>query len=820
MSEPIKRQDIIDDEALQAPLMMVDNLEKMAAVMVKIRTMSNQTNNQAQQSTSIKQTTDAVSLLVTQEKELVKVQKQLADATAKDNEQYIAYKKAVDQANQALKDKVALGSKDAQQINATNASMKELEAALKKNRQAYANLTNEQARNSKEGKNLITVIQRQDKELKNLAKSTGQHQLNVGNYSSALQGLDGVTGGVVGRFQQLGKAFLAILSNPIVLALTALVGVFVALKSSVETFFSSTAEGEEKLSRQKATWDAFFITLKQGWADVGKSVFDFFGEDGLKGLFDTFLLRYFPTLWARFQVTEKRSQELNAKLRQLTKDHAEDVVDDANTELKANKLIEISRNKLDYSAEQRMAALKEHNRIKNEQLEGDIKLAKDDLAAFDLRIKMERKNGELLLADITERSRLEVALIKVQSDASAARTGFLKLEKALADEIHQDRINQLNEEFEKSIALKQAEVDKAIALVQKEVIEGRKTKTDGDKEIAHIRKAIQDDLIQSQIDGLNRLLESEELTAEERAEIEKRLAKLKVDLNNALYDQVVELDVAVVNSGESLVQKLESIYSEFFDSLNSILSSASDRRMQAIDEEIAAFEERYQKELQLAGDNEAAKEQIDLRAEARRKVLEQKRREEQIRQARMDKSLAIIGAAINTHRAYTAALSKFPGPPKTIPDAILAAVLGGIQVAAIASKPIPQFYKGTDNAPEGPALVGELGREIKVEPSGKVSLTPDVPTIDYLRAGTKIIPHDESMKMLAAASFGREALIHREQTQQIELAQTLRETSKKIVSAIKANRPGNLYREGSMVYEAKTDEHGNRKLIRRSNLSK
>ena len=54
--------------------------------------------------------------------------------------------------------------------------------------------------------------------------------------------------------------------------------------------------------------------------------------------------------------------------------------------------------------------------------------------------------------------------------------------------------------------------------IQDEVIQGRKIKEYGDKEIAYLRKQFADDLIQSNIDALNKMLMSEELTAEERAE--------------------------------------------------------------------------------------------------------------------------------------------------------------------------------------------------------------------------------------------------------------------------------------------------------------
>jgi len=621
----LERKDLVSDDALQAPAILVSELEKVVVTLTKIRDLSKQTEAFTKTSTSIKQVTDSVETLVKQDKELVAVQNQLASALKKDSDEYANYKKKLDEANAAAKTRVELGERDATTINKQNASLKQLQAALAKNRQEFAKLSNEQARSSKEGQRLLKTIQQQDKDVKSLNVTMGKHQDNVGNYASAIEGLDGVTGGLIGRFKMLGQQLMALLANPIVAFIAAIAAGFVALNASVNSFYATSAEGEEMMKKRQATWDAFFLTIKRGFSDVGKAVSDFFGEDGLKGLLTSFLMSISPALAGTFIVVEQRSQKLAAITRKLIKDHADDVVDDANTELKANKLIEISRDKLNYSAEQRMDALKEHNRLKREQLEGDIQLAKDDLAAFDERIKLERVNGKLLEEDITKRAQLEAALIKVQSDASAARTGFLKLEKALADEIHNDRIAALNAEFDKSMELVNAEVNRKIKAIQDEVIAGKKIKADGDKEIAELKKSIADDVIQAQIDGLNKLLLSEELTAEERGAIEMRLAKLKVDLNNAIYEQVITLDEVVVESGESTVKKLESIYTQFFNSIGSLFRSFSDARLQGIDDEIAALEKSTETQLQLAGDNEAAKQQIELQAEARREQLEKKK---------------------------------------------------------------------------------------------------------------------------------------------------------------------------------------------------
>ncbi len=818
MAGEIKRSDIIEDDALMAPLILSKNFEVLLATILKLKAEVGANLKLAETATNVNSVNTAIKGLAKQETELVKIQNQLATAVAKDNEEFANYKKKVDEANAAVKTRIELGDKDAKTIDKQNASLKQLQAALNKNRQEYAKLNSEQERNSKSGQALLKTIQHQDKGVKELNQSMGKFTDNVGNYTNAMQGLDGATNGAIGRFQALGKQFLAILSNPIVAVIAALVASFYALNNAVNTYYTTSAEGEEMMQKRQATWDAFFLTLKQGWASVGEAVSEFFGEDGLKGLLYNLLFTISPALAGMFAANEAKLTSLSKLARQLIRDHAADVVDDANTELKANKLIEISRNKLDYDAAQRMEALKAANALRRDQLAGDIQLAKDDLRAFDERILAERKGGKLLEEDITKRAQLEAALIKVQSDASAARTGFLKLEKALADEIHNDEIKKLQEVADASLAKAQQGVENEIQLIRDKYLRGEIIKKDADARILAITRANAAALIQAQIDGLTVMMNAAETNAEEDIAIAKHIAKLKIDLNKAVYDSVIELGEATVEEGKGEIEKLSDIYKQFAQSLGNLFGAFSDRRTQQIDDDLAKLEESTAMQIKLAGDNDAAVEAIEKGAEQRREQLEKKKRADQQRGAKNDKIANTISSIMNTAVAVTKALPN-------IPLAILTGVLGAIQTAAIVAQPIPQFFKGTDNAPEGFALVGEKGSELKIEPSGKASLTPAVPTVDYLKAGTRIIPHEETMKRLALAGMGSEDTLRQEQSHQLYLAASLRElqkenkeNTKQVVKAIKANRPGNLYREGSLVYEGIMDDNGNRKLIRRSNL--
>jgi len=101
-----------------------------------------------------------------------------------------------------------LNKETKQEINLNKqkvSSLKRTEVELIKNRQAYASLTKAERENTRAGQNLLKTIQRQDKEVKKLRATMGQHQREVGNYGARFRSLAtsmasaiGLTAGITG----------------------------------------------------------------------------------------------------------------------------------------------------------------------------------------------------------------------------------------------------------------------------------------------------------------------------------------------------------------------------------------------------------------------------------------------------------------------------------------------------------------------------------------------------------------------------------------------------------------------------------------------
>lgn len=139
---------------------------------------------------------------------------------------------------------------------------------------------------------------------------------------------------------------------------------------------------------------------------------------------------------------------------------------------------------------------------------------------------------------------------------------------------------------------------------------------------------------------------------------------------------------------------------------------------------------RFEVDTQLAGDNEAAKKKAARSYDAEVKRINRKK-------AQDEKAQALFSIALSTSIAVAQSIAKTP-ETFGLPFSAFALAQGVIQAALVSSRQIPQYYKGVEYSPEGPAIVGEHGRELIKEPSGKMRLTGDKAEMTYLQQGSKV----------------------------------------------------------------------------------
>lgn len=339
--------------------------------------------------------------------------------------------------------------------------------------------------------------------------------------------------------------------------------------------------------------------------------------------------------------------------------------------------------------------------------------------------------------------------------------------------------------FDVSAAIKAAAIKNAEALAeeQNKLAEQYKNSQIGAEAfiegLSQAQKKYNIDLIDDTILTLEKIIESETLTDEERKEALEELANFRIDLQKNSIKTLEELAKEQAKKDKELkdqekkdedkiakekidreksIQEAKKILTQLgFDTLTDITNEFFNAAAERNAAEFARFQEEQDKKLEYINlleadgaitEEEASARRIRLEEETARKQSEIKRK-----QAIQDKARALFNIAVNTAQAAISSLASAPLAIGALPNpagiASLAAVVaqGVIQAAIVASRPIPEFYKGTDYSPEGLAFLGERGPELIEYPDGTTRIAAQK-TLEYLPEGTKVKTADQTRALM------------------------------------------------------------------------
>jgi len=234
-------------------------------------------------------------------------------------------------------------------------------------------------------------------------------------------------------------------------------------------------------------------------------------------------------------------------------------------------------------------------------------------------------------------------------------------------------------------------------------------------------------LQQDIIDSDKTLLSEKEAAAEKQKQLEEELQK-------------------TIRKGAVETERLKR--EELQNTLNFIGDSANaafDIQQQFSDNQSQRAQDRYDRDMQLAGDSVAAQ------LVAKRK-LEKEERKIAKRQAIAAKAQAAFNIGLSTAQSIIGIWAQVPKFDFGISAGVLTAAvaaIGAAQLAAALSAPLPQFAEGGITSTDS-IVAGEKGVELGITPSGETFLTPSKASVlSGVPLGTEIIPHDETSRILA-----------------------------------------------------------------------
>ena len=392
-----------------------------------------------------------------------------------------------------LEDNIKAQEREQQTVVKTDGSINSLRNALNINKTTYKNLTKEQRENEQVGGKLLKTIQEQDQEYKDLSKSIGNNQVDVGNYKAAVTDLSGSinimgvnVGSIIGNLKSKQAALRGVsasikgTTNGLKLFRVALIatgiGAIVVALGALVAAFASTQRGADFITKALAPVKGAFSAIVAILQNAAIPAFNLVFNTLKVGINSVLLpLQYLKLAWEKVfgdEESVKRAQEsINGTIDAIKEGSAAigdnagklgDVFSGAGDQIKENIArqkeivrlgIEIEKQENDQiinsaklldqikqqeaiakdttlSASERNAAVERAKVLSDE-------LADSEKNILDLKIQqktLEQEQNDTSREDLAELNRLKAERIKKDTEAQARELKFLGTKNSVAKE--------------------------------------------------------------------------------------------------------------------------------------------------------------------------------------------------------------------------------------------------------------------------------------------------------------------------------------------------------------------------------------------------
>jgi len=350
----------------------------------------------------------------------------------------------------------------------------------------------------------------------------------------------------------------------------------------------------------------------------------------------------------------------------------------------------------------------------------------------------------------------------------------------LAEEINQREIQLIQIKGDKNIRI-QAKIAAGEEKLREATEKAEQKRAEEAKKSADLRALYEQNVIEANKSANEQII----LTDTELYDWQKVNADAAAEAMQESIDATVEAEREAAEKKKQYDQEAFNLKAELANSAFNLVSGIYDNQM-------AKLEANQKKELALAGDDAEKKAAIEAKYQKKKNDLAKK-------QAKAEKAQGIFNIAISTAEAIMKAYAQFGPIAGTILVPLILAI-AALQTATILAKPLPQYAKGTNYSSGGAAIVGEKGSELVVDPSGHSWLTGDSPEIVNLKRGSKIIPSEETKRIMSAAgSMRRSDMEATQERRHKELIKTIKEKDSVILNVGTGNsiekRSGNTYKK-------------------------
>lgn len=404
--------------------------------------------------------------LETQNKELQKSMRELAKAGKEDTDEYAAMQKQV-QANNTTIAANAEAVKAANKVISDNSreiqnnmkiarentdSIQAMRAQLSRMKDEYYSLSKAQRENESIGGALQKSIKDLNDEISDAEQSIGVFSRNVGNYENAINNAIGANSGFLAQIKAMqdeakatgqsfgtvlvngikgvGAAFKALLANPIVAVLAAVVAIVMKLVSA----FKQNEEASRAMQVAMAPLKAVFNAIGQAIQAVVGVIAKLVEWAGQAAQAVAKFMERIPGIGDAIKEVNKeveRQVQLEKDKQALQDANRENSLKQAQTDAEIEKLKNDIDNKHNKTTKERIAAADEALRKAKEQGDENIRLAKEEL-----RIAQEVANQDKALSteELDRIQELKNAVFQAEQAKYARVNELSNMRKGVIDE--------------------------------------------------------------------------------------------------------------------------------------------------------------------------------------------------------------------------------------------------------------------------------------------------------------------------------------------------------------------------------------------------
>lgn len=475
--------------------------------------------------------------------------------------------------------------------NENEGSLKQLQSTLRILLSQWDKLSQTE-RESAKGMELKEKIDATHKQVLALEESTGRFYKNVGHYEKALEGanvaLQGLgvgASGAIGSIQKLGAAFKALLDNP----WGALIAAIVVALQQLRKAFKENDDAGTNLARAFSMFQPIIDAVKNAFSFLA----DVLGKVAL-GISKVYKFVY-GMLIPGYKDAAKAADELVVAQDRLQDKQREATVENAKNNQKIAENNAKLADKTKYDAKERIKMLNENAKLERQNMERTKANAAEE---YRIALEQSKRKRKLSDEDKDRLADLEAAMIQAETDYQNSLVSINKKTTQAIKEIENEKIQAEKEAAEKR---------KAAAEKYKQQQE----------EILQLRRSIEDNMVASMNDGVEKQRKELEVQYKRQIEDYKKAMKEKPYLADYYNKLILQADAKFANDDVQLIANAEKAKAKIREDISKgINDMAFNNAMAQLNLMADSFDKReQQRQLQL-------RKSLADSAEAERKALE------------------------------------------------------------------------------------------------------------------------------------------------------------------------------------------------------